>query len=474
MSAIHPLRKIIRILAAPAVAALFAASASPAQAQAKLIALWNFNDASITNKTTASPHGYTGALTAGAAFTADGGGHSGKAGDRAMDFGTNQTGQRVVVNGAGWLNPYTTNDQVTVSLWVRHYFTNLVAGSAFWMVSPSSTGSARGFQAHLPWDNDQVFFDSAGCCTTDETRIQGDISGFSGWTGDDSFWTNWHNFVFVKNAATKQIWIDGTLFLEGGGTTVLPGDFTQIVIGAASDGGGNLIGQIDDFAVFASALDATTIGKLAQGPAPASLDADTDGDGMPDWWEDAHGLNKNSAADASQDADNDGLTNLQEWVKGTDPKNADSDGDGLKDGVETGTGTFVSATNTGTDPNNWDSDGDTLSDGVETGTGKFVSASDTGSNPTKTDTDGDAYSDITEVTLGSNPVDSKITPVTAGKPNLLAFYDFNDASSVETTKDKVHGIVGRLDNGAAYTPDAGGHTGKAGDKAMDFGSDSNG
>jgi hypothetical protein len=43
----------------------------------------------------------------------------------------------------------------------------------------------------------------------------------------------------------------------------------------------------------------------------------------------------------------------------------DSDGDGLPDRFETGTGIYVSSEDTGTDPNNKDSDGDGLSDGDE-------------------------------------------------------------------------------------------------------------
>lgn len=45
-------------------------------------------------------------------------------------------------------------------------------------------------------------------------------------------------------------------------------------------------------------------------------------------------MDPDDASDASGDADNDGLNNLQEFLAGTHPGKADSDDDGIADGVE--------------------------------------------------------------------------------------------------------------------------------------------
>jgi hypothetical protein len=47
---------------------------------------------------------------------------------------------------------------------------------------------------------------------------------------------------------------------------------------------------------------------------------DADADGLPDSWEKRHGLNWKDASDAVADADNDGYTNVEEFLNGTEPK----------------------------------------------------------------------------------------------------------------------------------------------------------
>jgi autotransporter-associated beta strand protein len=127
--------------------------------------------------------------------------------------------------------------------------------------------------------------------------------------------------------------------------------------------------------------------------------ADTDGDGIPDTWE-YQFFGSPTAANPSLDTDADGLTNLQEFTRGTNPIIADTDSDGLLDGVETATGTWVNATSTGTHPLIADTDKDGFVDGVETNTGTWVSITNTGTNPLDPDWDKDGLLDGAETNTG--------------------------------------------------------------------------
>ena len=131
---------------------------------------------------------------------------------------------------------------------------------------------------------------------------------------------------------------------------------------------------------------------------------------MPDYYEDENDLDK-AVDDSAEDPDSDGLKNIDEFIAGTNPQEADTDNDGLNDNIETGTGNFVNALNTGTDPLVPDTDSDGLLDGVETNTGTFVDSDDTGTDPHTADTDEDSINDGTEVERGSDPLDGEDFPL---------------------------------------------------------------
>ncbi|MBY0310432.1 MAG: hypothetical protein K2W85_00025 [Phycisphaerales bacterium] len=129
--------------------------------------------------------------------------------------------------------------------------------------------------------------------------------------------------------------------------------------------------------------------------------ADSDGDGLLD------GIERLARRDALTvdteplpDTDNDEISDLVElYIDRTNPRDEDTDRDGLSDGFEK---------RYGLSPRNPDSDGDGISDGYEDEDGDDlynVLEADYGTDPTNADTDGDGVSDGAEVARGHDPRD---------------------------------------------------------------------
>ena len=154
---------------------------------------------------------------------------------------------------------------------------------------------------------------------------------------------------------------------------------------------------------------------------PDLSDMDSDNDGMPDFWENANGLDPFDATGdngATGDPDNDGLLNLQEYDADTNPQHRDTDADGMDDGFEVLFSLLPKA-----DDAFDDADGDGLNNiseflGADNqaafagSTGAIlISSSDRSlwgdaTDPTSADSDGDAMGDKAEVENDLDPNDA--------------------------------------------------------------------
>ncbi len=219
----------------------------------KLLALWDFNDAETTGVALDVVGGAAGRIE-GAAYTADGEGRTGQAGDFAIDG----SGGQVIVDGvnAEFLNEAQAADQITFSFWQQ--LNSVVDSSTFWTTADGDGGD-RAAQAHVPWSDGNLYFDTSGCCDMGTQRLSGPAP-----QGHD-YTDGWHHYAFVKDGPAKSVWIDGVKILEGSNTATLPENFTALFISGEPTGANLVDGLIDEFAVFGSALSPETIAQLAAG-----------------------------------------------------------------------------------------------------------------------------------------------------------------------------------------------------------------
>ncbi|MFP6856538.1 MAG: LamG-like jellyroll fold domain-containing protein, partial [Roseibacillus sp.] len=253
--------------------------------------------------------------------------------------------------------------------------------------------------------------------------------------------TSWNTRTYADYNFASGGWFHAeVLMTEDGGGAQSAGGIGFGYLNGPSTGNDTDFGIIGapGGAVFDVDANGQSFGSILEDSNP-NPGPDSDGDGLPNAWEIQHNLDPNDNGDvdpvngAAGDPDADTLSNLEEFNRGTDPRDDDSDDDNLGDLVEDNTGIYVSPTQTGSNPLDPDSDGDGLEDGAEVEANPFVTdpnnadtdgdslddASEEAANPfvtdpTKEDTDGDGFSDSAEINLGSDPTDENDFPTVGG------------------------------------------------------------
>ncbi|HRI13001.1 MAG TPA: CotH kinase family protein [Verrucomicrobiota bacterium] len=229
------------------------------------IGYWDFNTVADADRVEdVSGRNHPGTVS-GATFTADRGGFSGQTGDRALSFGGNGRVQ-VPAAATGAFDSASRSNALSVSLWILGGEAQPAPTSVFWFSENSDGSGARSAQAHLPWSDSVIYWDTGngGDCCSPAGRISKAEPDSSLWKG------RWNHYVFLKRGPEKEIWQNGALFLRGEGSYPLA-NLRSLTIGAAVDGNFGYIGLLDDFAVWDRALTGDEVQALAAGGSPLAL-----------------------------------------------------------------------------------------------------------------------------------------------------------------------------------------------------------
>jgi hypothetical protein len=217
----------------------FVSSAPAAQ-----IVFYDFNDASnAAAAADQSGNGNNGTIAV-ATYTADGGGRTGQAGDRALDFGAFNNGAVLTVPNAatGAFDSLTQNDAATVAFWQFGGAAQPVNQWTFLFDPGRQLGS------HAPWGDGTIYFDVAGCCGANQriNKNEPDSTKYKG---------QWNHYAFVKNGTFTSIYQNGQLFHDSGADAKSPlGAITTVSFGADGGGGGSMNGLLDEVGVWDQAL----------------------------------------------------------------------------------------------------------------------------------------------------------------------------------------------------------------------------
>jgi uncharacterized protein YjiK len=247
----------------------------------------------------------------------------------------------------------------------------------------------------------------------------------------DMYYSSETELLYVLYGATlREMSVDGTLvqtYTSVPGTD--PEGFTFVSNCASGTADAYIANDVGNTVMKYTNYPITCV---SSGTTTPHVDLDTDGDGLLDAEEATYGTNPNLV-----DTDGDGLTDYQEVVTyGTNPLSSDTDGDGLTD--------YQEVVTYGTNALAADSDSDGLTDYQEIvtyGTNALAADSDSdgltdyqevvtyATNPLSSDTDGGSVSDATEISRGTDPLNSADDVIS---PNLISTYTIDTVNALVT------------------------------------------
>jgi hypothetical protein len=218
---------------------------------------WNFNDSANATTSVANVGGFTGSFIGGVSRSASGLGVSGTPGDYALSMSGAGAGSMMDATTPGFMSAFNSlagSQTMSVTFWQNlNAFSN---STAFW---GQSTSVGRGFNVHAPWGDQNIYYDTAGCCGPTQ-RLSGALGAAIG---------QWELITLVYDNGNKSIYRGTTLINSGGGFAALVTDHTNFFVGNESATAIlNPNGRYDNFTLWNGALTPAEIAVLAVRPTP--------------------------------------------------------------------------------------------------------------------------------------------------------------------------------------------------------------
>jgi len=141
--------------------------------------------------------------------------------------------------------------EITIAFWSWGDAAKLPRASS--ILEAYDAEGRRVLNIHLPWENQNVYWDAG------RNAADGNFDRVEKPAPADATEGRWNHWAFVKNARTgvMSVYLNGSLFLTGDGRNRDLKGITRFVLGAG--GAGSYEGLIDEFQVYADALDESTI-----------------------------------------------------------------------------------------------------------------------------------------------------------------------------------------------------------------------